>query len=350
VPKRLLGVAIAAVLVIGIAACGSSSDSFTRSSAASSPLSGAGTRLIVPLMSKWEAGYEHESDGKVGYRTVGNGVDIGPVASGAADFSVSDAPVTPTQFIEGRGLIMMIPWAVTGMAVVYNVEDAPSGLKLSGTVLGDILLGKITTWDDPAIGRMNPDTPLPDTPITVVHRSDESAEDYVLTNYLSVTSKRFRSKFGIISRQISLPAGIGVKKKGGVSAAIARTNGAIGYVALPYAHANGLEIARMENRAGNFSKPNAKSLAAGAEAGVRLGPNKEVWLKKLPRGAKDAYPLVTFSYAVVPVETKKAAELKRLLAYAVSPAGQSFGPALHFAPLPKKIAALDRRAIATIGG
>jgi phosphate transport system substrate-binding protein len=350
VPKRLLGAGIAAALAIGVAACGSSSDSSTRSTAANSPLAGAGSRQIVPLMSKWGPAYERATGGKFSYRTAGNGVNIKAVSFGPADFGVSDAPVTAGQFSAGGRLVQMIPWALTGMAVVYNVEGAPKDLRLNGEVLGEILLGNVNTWDDPAIAALNPSAHLPGTPITVIHRRDESAEDYVVSNYLSVVSPRFQLRFGVFTRQIRLPAGVGIKKKGGVLPAIARTDGAIGYVALPYAHADGLDIARIENRAGNFPELNAKSLTAGAEAGVRLGPNKEVWFKNRPLAAENAYPLVTFSYAVVPVETKKATELKKFLAYAVSPAGQSFGPALDFAQLPKKIAALDRKAIAAIGG
>jgi phosphate transport system substrate-binding protein len=348
VTRRLLSVGVALALTIAVAACGSSSSSNSSSGGSSgSPLVGAGSTLVAPLMSKWQSDYASKTEETVTYGAIGSGGGIDQITSRTVDFGASDAPLTPEQFEEANGVVQ-IPWALSGTVPAYNVNGAPKNLKLSGEVLGDIYLGKITTWDDPAIAKLNPGASLPSTKITPVYRSDGSGDTYAFTNYLSTVSPEFKSTVGT-STQVKFPTGVGAEKNDGVSAAISQTDGAIGYVGLAYALSNELSMPLIENSAGNFPEPGVKSVEAAADAVKTIGKNNEISLADLPASAKDAYPISTYTYVIAPLETEKADALKKFITYAISPAAQEFGPDLDFAPLPAQVVAADKKAIAKIG-
>ncbi len=343
--KRLLSVVVALALTIGVAACGSSS-SDSSSGSSGSPLVGAGSTLVAPLMSKWQSDYAGKSEETVTYGAIGSGGGIDQITSRTVDFGASDAPLTEEQFEEADG-VEQIPWALSGTVPAYNVSGAPSNLKLSGEVLADIYLGNITQWDDPAIAKLNPGADLPSTKITPVYRSDGSGDTYAFTNYLSTVDPEFKSKVGT-STQVKFPTGVGAEKNDGVSAAISQTDGAIGYVGLAYALSNELSMPLVENSAGNFPEPGVESVEAAADAVSKIGPNNEISLAELPASAKDAYPISTYTYVIAPLESEKADALKKFITYAIGP-GQEFGPDLDFAPLPKQVVAAGKKAIAKIG-
>jgi phosphate transport system substrate-binding protein len=346
VTKRLLSVAVALALTIGVAACGSSS-SDSSSGSSGSPLVGAGSTLVAPLMSKWQSDYASKSEETVTYGAIGSGGGIDQITSRTVDFGASDAPLTEEQFEEADG-VEQIPWALSGTVPAYNVSGAPENLKLSGEVLADIFLGNVTQWDDPAIAKLNPGASLPSTKITPVYRSDGSGDTYAFTNYLSTVDPEFKSKVGT-STTVKFPTGVGAEKNDGVSAAISQTDGAIGYVGLAYALSNELSMPLVENSAGNFPEPGVESVEAAADAVTKIGPNNEISLADLPASAKDAYPISTYTYVIVPLESEKADALKKFITYAIGP-GQEYGPDLDFAPLPKQVVAADKKAIAKIGG
>jgi phosphate transport system substrate-binding protein len=345
VTKRLLSAAVALALTIGVAACGSSS-SDSSSGSSGSPLVGAGSTLVAPLMSKWQSDYASKSEETVTYGAIGSGGGIDQITSRTVDFGASDAPLTDEQFEEADGVVQ-IPWALSGTVPAYNVSGAPENLKLSGQVLADIYLGNITSWDDPAIAQLNPGVSLPSTKITPVYRSDGSGDTYAFTNYLSTIDPEFKSKVGT-STTVKFPTGVGAEKNDGVSAAISQTDGAIGYVGLAYALSNELSMPLVENSAGNFPEPNVESVEAAADAVSTIGPNNEISLADLPASAKDAFPISTYTYVIAPLESEKADALKKFITYAIGP-GQEFGPDLDFAPLPKQVAAADKKALAEIG-
>jgi len=349
VTKRLLSVGVALALTIAVAACGSSSSSSSSSSSgsSSSPLVGAGSTLVAPLMSKWQSDYASKTEETVTYGAIGSGGGIDQITSRTVDFGASDAPLTPEQFEEANGVVQ-IPWALSGTVPAYNVSGAPKNLKLSGEVLAGIYLGKITSWDDPAIAKLNPGAGLPSTKITPVYRSDGSGDTYAFTNYLSTISPEFKSTVGT-STTVKFPTGVGAEKNDGVSAAISQTDGAIGYVGLAYALSNELSMPLVENSAGSFPEPGVKSVEAAADAVSKVGPNNEISLAGLPSTAEGAYPISTYTYVIVPLETEKADALKKFITYAIGP-GQEYGPDLDFAPLPKQVVAADKKAIAKIGG
>jgi len=345
VTKRLLSVGTALALTISVAACGSSSSD--SSSSANSPLVGAGSTLVAPLMSKWQSDYASKTEATVTYGAIGSGGGIDQITSRTVDFGASDAPLTEDQFSEAEG-VEQIPWALSGTVPAYNVKGAPENLKLNGEVLAGIYLGKITQWDDPAIAKLNPGAQLPSTKITPVYRSDGSGDTYAFTNYLSTVSPEFKSTVGT-STQVKFPTGVGAEKNDGVAAAIGQTDGSIGYVGLAYALSNELSMPLIENSAGNFPEPGVESVEAAADAVSKIGPNNEISLADLPSTAKDAYPISTYTYVIVPLESEKADALKKFISYAISPAGQSYGPDLDFAPLPKQVVAAGKKAIAKIG-
>jgi phosphate transport system substrate-binding protein len=349
VTKRLLSVGVALALTIAVAACGSSSSSSSSSGgSSSSPLVGAGSTLVAPLMSKWQSDYASKTEETVTYGAIGSGGGIDQITSRTVDFGASDAPLTSEQFSEANG-VEQIPWALSGTVPAYNVSGAPKNLKLSGEVLAGIYLGKITAWDDPAIAKLNPGASLPSTKITPVYRSDGSGDTYAFTNYLSTISPEFKSKVGT-STTVKFPTGVGAEKNDGVSAAISQTDGAIGYVGLAYALSNELSMPLVENSAGSFPEPGVKSVEAAADAVSKIGPNNEISLANLPSTAEGAYPISTYTYVIVPLETEKADALKKFITYAIGPAAQEFGPDLDFAPLPAQVVAADKKAIAKIGG
>lgn len=344
--KRLLTVSVALALAIAVAACGSSSSDSSGGSS-SSPLVGAGSTLVAPLMSKWQSDYAGTAEETVTYGAIGSGGGIDQITSRSVDFGASDAPLTPEQFEEANG-VEQIPWALSGTVPAYNVSGAPKNLKLSGGVLADIYLGKITTWDDPAIAKLNPGAGLPSTKITPVYRSDGSGDTYAFTNYLSTISPEFKSTVGT-STTVKFPTGVGAEKNDGVAAAISQTDGAIGYVGLAYALSNELSMPLVENSAGDFPEPGVESVEAAADAVSKIGPNNEISLADLPASAKGAYPISTYTYVIVPLESEKAESLKKFITYAISPTAQAFGPDLDFAPLPKQVVAAGKKAIAKIG-
>jgi phosphate transport system substrate-binding protein len=343
----------ALALAFAVAACGSSSSDSSSSSSggADSPLVGAGSTLVAPLMSKWQSDFSSKSEITVTYGAIGSGGGIDQITSRTVDFGASDAPLTAEQFEEAdqQGEVEQIPWALSGTVPAYNVKGAPSDLKLNGEVIAGIFLGDITSWDDPAIAKLNPGASLPGTKITPVYRSDGSGDTYAFTNYLSTVSPEFKSKVGT-STQVKFPTGVGAEKNDGVAAAIGQTDGAIGYVGLAYALSNELSMPLVENSAGNFPEPGVESVEAAADAVTTIGPNNEISLADLPASAKGAYPISTYTYVIVPLESEKAEEMKKFITYAIGPDGQSYGPDLDFAPLPKQVVAAGKKAIAKIGG
>jgi phosphate transport system substrate-binding protein len=347
VSKRLLSaVALALTLSMAVAACGSSSSDSSGSGSSTGPLVGAGSTLVAPLVSKWQPDFSDKSGITVTYGAIGSGGGIDQITARTVDFGASDAPLTTDQFDAAKG-VEQIPWALGAVLPSYNVKGVSNKLKLSGPVLADIYLGKITSWDDPAIAKLNPGTSLPSTKITPVYRSDGSGDTYAWTNYLSSVSPEFKSKVGV-STQVKFPTGTGAEKSDGVAAAVSQTDGAIGYLGLAYISSNDLQYGLVQNAAGAFPNPDVNSIKAAAAAVKGIGKDNSISLVDLPASAKDAYPISTYTYVIVPLKSDKADELKKFITYAIGP-GQQFGPDLNFAPLPSQVVAGAKKAIAKIG-
>jgi phosphate transport system substrate-binding protein len=287
---------------------------------------------MAPLMAKWQADFELKNNIKVTYGSVGSGAGIAQITARTVDFGASDAPLTGPQ----RGACnrcYQIPWALTATGIAFHL-DGIRKLKLTGPIVAGIYLGQITNWSDPKIKRVNRGVNLPNLKITPAYRSDGSGDTYAFTDYLSRVSKTWRNKVGF-STQVSFPTGVGGKGNDGLTAIVTSTNGAISYISASYIIAHNLGAAALQNRAGRFEYPNLKNIAAAAK-GVKIGRFNEMHIVNPPKSKKSAYPLSTFSYVIVPKTTAKKALLSKFILYAMG-AGQKFGAALDFAPIPKVV-------------
>jgi phosphate ABC transporter phosphate-binding protein len=329
-----------ALLAIPLAACGSSS-----SSSNSKQLIGAGSTLVAPLISQWQPEYDKEAGVTVAYSAIGSGGGITQITARTVDFGASDAPLTEDQFKEANGVVQ-IPWALAATVVAYNVPGVPSELKLTGPVLAEIFMGKITTWNDPKIAALNPGITLPSMKITPVYRTDGSGDTYAFTDYLSHISPEWKSSIGN-STQVKFPTGIGGKGNSGVGGAISSTPGSIGYIAISYVLANKFHFALIQNAAGNYPVPGVASIAAAASTLKEVPSNNQISIVDPPATASAAYPISTFTYALVPVKSSKASTLKPFLQWALT-TGQKFGPKLDFAPIPAKVRAAGEATIAKL--
>jgi phosphate transport system substrate-binding protein len=335
---------------LGLAACGSSSKSGTSSSSSassSSNLTGAGSTLVAPLMSQWQPKYDEEKGVAVTYGAIGSGGGIEQITARTVDFGASDAPLTSSQASACKGCVQ-IPWALSATAVAYHVQGVPTGLKLTGPILSDIWLGKIKTWNDPAIKKLNPGVNLPSTKITPVYRTDGSGDTYAFTNYLSHVSSEWKSKVGT-STQVHFPVGLGGKGNSGVGGVLTSTNGSIAYVALAYVVSNKFTDAAVQNAAGKFETPGISSISAAAATVKSVPSNNNISIVDPPASASGAYPISTFTYVIVPKKSSKASQLKKFITWAIGPTGQSFGPKLDFAPLPSKVVTAGKNTLNQLG-
>jgi phosphate transport system substrate-binding protein len=321
---------IAAVVICLTAGLLSSS-----AAASATSLTGAGSTLVAPLEAYWAQGFEHQYGYSVTYAAVGSGAGIAQISARTVDFGASDAPMTPTQ-AEGCKSCIQIPWALTATGIAFKLEGV-STLRLSGPVLAEIYLGKITNWDSPAITKLNKGETFPNLKITPVFRSDGSGDTYAFTDYLSRISSQWKSEVGNAT-SVNFKAGVGGKGNAGVTAVVTTTNGSIGYISASYiiAHSTELKAAALKNAAGKYEYPNIKNIANAAAWVKSVPANNEMHIVNPPKKYKIAYPLSTFTYAIVPT----TAPQKRLLAdwvyYAIT-TGQQFGAQLDFAPIPKVV-------------
>lgn len=350
--KRICAVAVTIVATIGIAACGSSSNSSSSGSsggsASSAPggattLVGAGSTLVAPLVSVWQPLYDKSAGVAVTYGAIGSGAGIEAITARTVDFGASDAPLTSSEATACKGCIE-IPWALAATVVAYHVAGVPSGLHFTGPVLADIWLGKITKWDDPAIKALNPGVNLPSTAIVPVHRTDGSGDTYAFTNYLSKVSPEFASKVGNATT-VAFPGGIGGKGNSGVGGVLGSTNGAIAYIAIAYVLENKFDYALVQNAAGKFPTPGIPSISAAAASvtSVPSGGTQGISLTDPPASAPNAYPISTFTYIIMPTSISSAVgtALTKFIKWAVT-TGQADGPKLDFAPLPAKVVTVDQ--------
>jgi phosphate transport system substrate-binding protein len=242
---------------------------------------------------------------------------------------------------------VQIPWVLSSTAVLYNLPNVPNNLKLTGPIIADIYLGKITQWNAAAIKKLNPKVNLPSTKITPVWRSDGSGTTYNFTDYLSSASREFKSRVGF-STQVNFPAGVGGRGSSGVAGVVKNTSGAIGYADVAYALANRIQFASVQNRDGKFVTPGLRAIAAAASLIKKVPANNEMHIVNPPKGNPLAYPISTFSYVLLPLKTDKGPELRRFVYYALTQ-GQRLGPRLLFVPIPKVVFVAANRTLARVG-
>jgi phosphate transport system substrate-binding protein len=346
-----LGVAAISLL---LAACGSSSSPSSSSSGSagkSVTISGAGSTFAAPVYEQW--GSQLASSGlTVNYQAAGSGAGITALEGKTVDFGASDPPLKPAEAaaLAKVGEPVQIPMFLGAITVSYNLPGVQAGLKLDGTTLADIYLGKIAKWNDAAIAALNPGVTLPSTAITVVHRSDSSGTSAGFTGFLAAVDPEWASKVGS-GKVVPWPTGTGAKGNAGVAAAVQQTTGAVGYVEQAYALQHNFTTAAVKNKAGHFVVPSLASASAAGE-GIAMPANLGFKLKN--PSAPNAYPITSQTFVMVYKDLckagvpggKEAAEgVKRFLDYGLGE-GQAILAKADYATLPSAILAKSKEAVA----
>ena len=332
--------AAAAALAVAVSSAGAAP---ARHSATT--ITGAGSTFVAPLVAQWisplGAAYGYELQ----YSPVGSGAGITSITSRTVDFGASDAPLTPDQFTACNGC-EQIPWALGATAVLYNLPGVKNLLHMDGPTLAKIFMGQITTWNDPAIASLNPGVSLPSTKISIAHRSDNSGTTFNFTDFLSSASPAWSSQIGR-GVAVNWPVGSGGKGSSGVAAIVSQTPGAIGYADIAYALTNHLHYFAVKNKSGKFATPGLRGMLSAASSDVQPAADNSLSIVNPPAKFANAYPISTFTYVIVPLQSSKAADLKKFLFWAVTK-GQTYGPRLLFEPLPKSVLVVAEKAIAKI--
>jgi len=318
-------------LVLIVAMVTASASLATPAVAAATTLSGAGSTLIAPLEAEWGQSFSDFTGIGVSYQPVGAQTGVTDVANGVVDFAATDAPLSATRS-SGCAACIQLPWALSAVGISYHIHGLRTSLRLTGPVLAKIYLGQITNWDDHRIQALNHGVRLPDLRISQLWLSG-SGETYALTDYLTRVSPSFRAQVGV-GTTVSFP--VGTSANADVVSLLESTDGAIGYVAVPYLIAHHLPAAEIKNASGHYEVPNLVNIEAAAKTVRHVAASNELHIVDPPRRAGLAYPICTFSYVVVPRAAPQKAALKNFISYALG-TGQEFAPRLDFAPLPKLI-------------
>jgi len=312
---------------------------------------GAGSTFVSPLVSTWTPALGSAFDYTIQYSPVGSGAGIAAITSRQVDFGASDAPLTPDQFNACNGCVQ-IPWALAGTAVPYNIPGLQlpknTNLHLSGDVIAKIYMGQITNWSDPAIKALNPKATIPDLKITPVYRTGNSGTTYNFTDYLSAVSPAWKSSIGA-GQAVNWPAGTGASGSSGVAGVVANTPGALCYVDTAFALSSHLRFAAIKNAAGNFINPSIRNVAAAGDAVKSVPANNELHIVNPPKALANAYPIATYTYIILPTKSSKAAELRKMVFWALTQ-GQAgkYTAKLWFAPIPKTVLVASEKALKQI--
>jgi phosphate transport system substrate-binding protein len=321
-------------------------------------LNGAGATFPFPLIDTWRVEYQTVEPGvNINYQSIGSGGGVKQFTEKTVDFGATDAPLTPEEETNAPGVVH-IPETIGSVVAAYNIPGVPDkGLKLTGPVLADIFLGKITKWNDPQIVELNPELSLPDADIVTVHRSDGSGTTFVWTDYLSAVSPEWSDQIGK-GKSVQWPTGLGAPGNEGVANGIRGSENSIGYVELAYALTTGMPFAFIQNQAGNFVEPTlASTEAAVAASAATLPAGDASWnnVTVVNAPGDDSYPIASFSYLLLykeladnPTMTDaKARALIGFIQWAITE-GQQFTPELEYVPLPDEVVKLNQETLSQI--
>jgi phosphate transport system substrate-binding protein len=304
--------------------------------AGATDITGAGSSFVNPVLTKWSAAYHEKTTNQVNYQAIGSGGGVAQIKAATVDFGASDAPMK-AEDLQHFGL-GQFPVVIGGIVPIVHVAGVqPGQLKLSGSVLADIFLGNIKTWNDPAITALNPGLNLPASKITVVHRADGSGTSFNFTNYLSKVNKEWQTKLGFATT-VAWPAGIGAKGNDGVAAFVRQSNSSIGYVEFAYALQNHLSYALVENAAGRYVAPDGNSFAAAAAtADWKSAKDFNVIMTNAP--GPNAWPITATTWVIMYKKPKNAANSKVAFDFFKwsLEQGQQQAVALDYVPLPETL-------------
>ncbi len=308
-------------------------------------VTGAGATFPAPLYAKWADAYNKATGQKINYQSVGSGAGMRQIRGKTVDFGASDVPLTDADLAKD-GLIQF-PTVIGGVVPVVNVRGiGPGQLKLSGQVLGDIYLGKVTKWNDPAITALNPGLPLPDTAIAPVRRADGSGTTFIFTNYLSKVNAEWKLRVGE-APAVNWPTGAGGKGNEGVAAFVQRLPNSIGYVEYSYARTNKMAHVQLRNLAGNFVNPDDSSFKAAA-AGAEWSKSFYQILTEQPGAG--SWPITGATFILMHAKQDKPAQGSASLKFFewAFNGGDSMATELEYVPLPPAVKDLVRREWAKI--
>jgi len=332
---------IPAVAVLGVSLL------FASGAVAQGLINGAGATFPYPIYSKWFSEYHKLHSGvQFNYQAIGSGGGIRQLQTGTVDFGASDQPVQDDQLARFKMRPLHFPTVLGGVVPVYNVPAVPGELKFTPKAIAGIYLGTIRKWNDPEIARANPGVKLPASDIVPIHRSDGSGTTFIWTDFLSKTDPEWKSRVGS-GTSVNWPAGLGAKGNEGVAGMVKQTPNSFGYVELIYAIQNNMPYGSVRNAAGVFVKASLASVTAAA-AGVKMPADFRVSITNAP--GKDAYPIASFTWLLIPSHFQDAARKRAItdfLDWMLGP-GQGMAESLYYAPLPKQVVELERKAISTI--
>jgi len=304
-------------------------------------MTGAGATFPAPIYAKWADAYNKATGARLNYQSIGSGAGIQQVRAKTVDFGASDMPLTD-EALAKDGLIQF-PTVIGGVVPVVNIKGiAPGQLKLTGQVLGDIYLGKVTKWNDAALTALNPGVALPDAAISPVRRADGSGTTFIFTNYLSKANSDWKAKVGE-GTAVNWPTGAGGKGNEGVSAFVQRLPNSIGYVEYAYAKQNKMAHALLKNRDGQFVAPDADNFKAAAAA---ADWNRSFYQVLTDQPGKDAWPISGATFILMQRSQDKPANAVNSLkffdwAYAN---GDKMADELEYVPLPASVKELARKS------
>ena len=299
-------------------------------------INGAGATFPYPIYSKWFDEYGKANPGVMfNYQSIGSGGGIKQITAKTVDFGASDGPMTMDQLTAAPGRIYHIPTVMGAVVIAYNLEGVAKGLKLSGDVLADIYLGKITQWNDSRITEQNAGVNLPGSSIVVVHRSDGSGTSYIFTDYLSKVSSEWNGKVGKAT-SVNWPLGLGGKGNEGVAGMLKQTPGGIGYVELAYAKENNLPYAFMKNQSGAYIEPTLASTSKAADGAV-IPDDFRASIVNSPN--PESYPIASFTWLLIYKQMDdhvKGKAIVDFIKWAITD-GQKYAEDLDYAPLPANV-------------
>jgi phosphate transport system substrate-binding protein len=339
-------------------------------------INGAGATFPFPLIDTWRVEYQSVNPSiSINYQSIGSGGGVKQFTEKTVDFGASDAPLSEEEMQAlSSSTPVHIPETIGSVVAAYNIAGIDKGLKLTGPVLADIFLGKITKWNDARIKELNPGVPLPSADIVVVHRSDGSGTTFIWTSYLSQVSPEWNQTFGA-GKSIQWTVGLGAQGNEGVSSTIKSTPNSIGYVELTYALTTDMDYASLKNRAGNFVEPTLNSTQAAAQAaimnststttnnetttsggtaGLPSGDQSWTHVTLLDAPGADSYPIASFSYLLLYKELgtninsmEKAEALAEFVNWAITD-GQQFASPLHYVPLPDSVVQHNQQTLKSL--
>jgi phosphate transport system substrate-binding protein len=339
--------AVVTAASLAVLACSSGADKKGDSArsgggltAGGADLTGAGATFPYPLYSRWVSEYAASTGVKINYQQIGSGGGIKQLQEETVDFGASDAPMSDSEMVKAKGgPVFHIPSVVGVVAIAYNLPGLTQPLKLSGPIVADIFLGRITKWNDSRIAALNAGVALPNSDILVVHRSEGSGTTYVFSDYLSAVSPAWKSGPGK-GKELQWPVGLGERGNDGVAGQIKQTPGAMGYVEMAFVKQNRLTAALLQNAAGQFVMPSDEGATAAADAAIaKLPANTDYRISIVNSAGATAYPISSLTYLLVYQHMSDAGKAKKLSAFIkwALTKGQQFASPLDYAPLPSSM-------------